>query len=77
MQLLEILDQAEAIQFDGTVTIAGIGEDYFSIDEDICSISEFYETDIDTIGINDYGNIEFEMDDDVYIISVLVRKELV
>jgi hypothetical protein len=77
-ELLEILNQAEAIQFDGSLVYPAVYEDKFEVsplDDDESLMIE--ADDIENLYINDYGNIEFEMGDDVYMISVLVRKELV
>ena len=76
-ELLEILDDVEAIQFDGTLVYPAVDDDCFGVDVDcVGDVVEYYEDDIDDIIINDYGNIEFTKGTDVYTISVLEVKKL-
>ena len=77
-QLLEILQAAEAIQFDGTLVYPQVNvydEPCFEVSLDDESLL-IYSDNVSDLHINDYGNIEFEMNGDIYMISVLERKEL-
>lgn len=77
-ELLTILSEAEAIQFDGTLVYPAVDDYCFGVDVDcVGDVVEYYEDDIDDIIINDYGNIEFAKGTDVYTISVLDVKKLV
>ena len=81
-QLLEILQAAEAIQFDGTLVCTLVYPQVNVYDEPCFEVSLddesllIYSDDVSDLHINDYGNIEFEMNGDIYMISVLERKEL-
>ena len=78
-ELLEILQAAEAIQFDGTLVYPSISEyddPWFEVTLDDEPLI-MYSDDVSDLHINDYGNIEFEMNGDIYMISILERKELV
>ncbi len=78
-ELLDILDQAEAIQFEMALVypVVDIDGEFFGIDVDsIGELTEYYEDDIDSIIINDAGLIEFTKGTDTYVISILEVKEL-
>jgi hypothetical protein len=79
IELLELLEDADAIMFDGTVTYPAVDtdEEYFGIDIDGDGDQvNYYEDDIDSIIINDAGLIEFTKGTDTYVISILDVKEL-
>lgn len=78
-ELISILQQSVAIQFDGVLVYPSISEyddPWFEVTLDDEPLI-IYSDDVSDLHINDYSNIEFEMNGDIYMISVLERKELV
>ncbi len=77
-ELTDILDNAEAVRFDGTLTYPVVEDDCFGFDLDYTGdLTEYRETDIDNIVIVN-GMIEITVRmTDVYVIQVLEHKELV
>jgi ribonuclease PH len=79
-ELLRILDDAEAIKFDGTLVYPYIDSSNsmyhqfeVTIDDETIIIDDDYVTDLH---INDDGNIKFTMNGETYTISVLIIKKL-
>lgn len=78
-ELLDILDQAEAIQFEMALVypVVDIYGNYFGVDVDsVGELTEYYEDDVDSIVIADNGLIEFTKGTDTYTIAILEVKEL-
>ena len=74
-ELLLILSQAEAIQFDGELVYPAVEDDMVEVtinDELIC----INEDSLTNLAINN-GNIVFEMCGQPFIISVLEHKKLI
>jgi ribonuclease PH len=79
-ELLSILDDADAIKFDGTLVYSYIDLSHLlyhqfevTIDDETIIIDDDYVTDLH---INDDGNIEFTMNGENYTIEVLAVKHL-
>jgi hypothetical protein len=78
-ELLEILDDADAIIFDGTLVYPQIDFNHqfhqfeVTIDDETIEIDDDHVT---KLHINDDGNIKFTMNGENYTISVLIIKKL-